>query len=117
MSTLDRILGRAGDSIFEVRFRHIVVGVVGAMVLFALVSPDPGVPLLLITGLLTLAFVWFREFLFLMALGDSDLPGSHDKLIWAAAMFVLPPVGLLAFVVFRHVNGIGGKPARQSELH
>ena len=34
---------------------------------------------------------WAREFFFLMALGDDDLPGRFDKPIWAAVLVVLAP--------------------------
>ncbi len=30
---------------------------------------------------------WCHEFVFLMGLRDSDLPGRHDKLIWAFLLF------------------------------
>jgi hypothetical protein len=43
---------------------------------------------------------WVRSFLFLMTLRDEDLPGRHDKLIWAIALLVFAPVGLWLFRSF-----------------
>jgi hypothetical protein len=43
------------------------------------------------------AVSWVREFRFLMALRDDDLPGRFDKPIWAALLIALPPLGLFLF--------------------
>ena len=40
---------------------------------------------------------WVREFLYLMALRDEDLPGRFDKPIWAAVLIFLAPLGLFLF--------------------
>jgi hypothetical protein len=47
------------------------------------------------------AILWVREFLFLMALRDDDLPGRFDKPIWAAVLIALPPLGLFLFRLHR----------------
>ncbi len=54
---------------------------------------------------------WVHEFVFLMRLGDEAFPGRQDKLVWAALMIVLPPIGLLAFWAFRKSHWIEDKPA------
>ena len=54
--------------------------------------------LLLAVGLAVgFTVLWVREFLFLMALRDEDLPGRFDKPIWAMLLIVLPPLGLFLF--------------------
>lgn len=54
--------------------------------------------LTLMAGVATvLTVLWVREFLFLMALRDEDLPGRFDKPIWAAVLILLPPLGLYLF--------------------
>jgi hypothetical protein len=44
---------------------------------------------------------WHREFRFLMQLADADLPGRFDKIIWAALLILLPPVGVVTFGAYR----------------
>jgi hypothetical protein len=44
---------------------------------------------------------WRDEFVFLMGLRDDDLPGRHDKLMWAALLLVLAPVGVWFFRAYR----------------
>ena len=57
--------------------------------------------LALIAGFVLFARAWLREFVYLMSLGDNAFPGSHDKVIWAVLMIVLPPVGAYLFRSYR----------------
>lgn len=54
--------------------------------------------------------LWVREFTGLMAIGDDAFPGRHDKLIWAAVMILLPPIGPLCFALFRRSCWPAAKP-------
>ena len=40
-------------------------------------------------------------FVFLMGLCDDDLPGRHDKLIWAFLLFVFAPIAIWLFRSYR----------------
>jgi hypothetical protein len=54
---------------------------------------------------LALAWVWLKQFVWLMMLGDKSFPGKYDKLIWGAAfvfLFVLAP---FAFILWRSATG------------
>ncbi len=44
---------------------------------------------------------WSHEFVFLMGLRDEDLPGRHDKLIWAFLLFVFAPIAIWFFRSYR----------------
>jgi hypothetical protein len=44
---------------------------------------------------------WRKEFVFLMGLRDDDLPGRHDKLIWATMLVALAPIGVWFFRSYR----------------
>ncbi len=44
---------------------------------------------------------WCNEFVFLMGLRDDELPGRHDKAIWAVVLLLLAPVGVWLFRSFR----------------
>ncbi len=54
--------------------------------------------LVLVAGIaVAFAVAWVREFQFLMALRDEDLPGRFDKPIWAFVLIALAPAGLFLF--------------------
>jgi hypothetical protein len=40
---------------------------------------------------------WGYQFVQLMHLKDEDVPGTHDKLIWAALFLLLPPIAPFVF--------------------
>lgn len=63
-----------------------------------------------------LAIAWVREFVGLMSLGDESFPGRYDKLIWAALLVVLPPVGLVTFSVYRKVHWPSAKPSMSAAV-
>ena len=42
-----------------------------------------------ITLIITLIVIWCKEFIFMMALGDSDYPGRYDKTLWFITFFIL----------------------------
>jgi hypothetical protein len=55
-------------------------------------------------SLLALAWfvrAWNHEFVFLMGLRDEDLPGRHDKLIWAFLLFTFAPIAIWFFRSYR----------------
>jgi hypothetical protein len=52
-----------------------------------------GIPIILL-----LIFFWFREFIFMMSLNDSNFPGKSDKVLWFIIFFILP---LFAPFLFR----------------
>jgi len=47
---------------------------------------------------------WIHEFVFLMGLRDDDLPGRHDKIIWAFLLFVFAPISIWFFRSYRLVH-------------
>ena len=79
-----------------------------------------GVPqfLAILAGVAVLfASAWVREFQFLMALGDDDLPGRFDKPIWAFVLIGLAavrplPVPLLSPGPLARARGPSPRPAR-----
>jgi hypothetical protein len=71
--------------------------------------------LALLALLVALGLFWVGEFVTLMRLPDAAFPGRHDKLVWAAAMIALAPVGLPAFFVYRHIRWPDGPPTGRAE--
>ena len=59
--------------------------------------------------IVALVLGWLHEFLFLMGLGDESFPARFDKLIWVALFLFLPPVGAIAFWMYRHACWPGSK--------
>ena len=49
------------------------------------------------------AVVWIFQFAMLMGLEDKSFPGAYDKLIWAAAFFLVFPVTPFAFMVWKSI--------------
>ena len=45
--------------------------------------------LLLLYIVVALIVIWCKEFIFMMALGDSDYPGRYDKTLWFITFFIL----------------------------
>ncbi|GIW87894.1 MAG: hypothetical protein KatS3mg108_2218 [Isosphaeraceae bacterium] len=62
---------------------------------------------LLVAGLIVF---WIGEFVGLMRLPDEAFPGRHDKLVWSILMIVLPPVGAIAFWIYRRRDPLLGWP-------
>ena len=54
-------------------------------------------PIILIVGILIAVF-WLCQFVSLMLLSDSDFPGRHDKILWAAAFILVFLVAPFAFL-------------------
>jgi hypothetical protein len=67
-------------------------------------TPGPALALLFLITLGMLAFTWLRDFAHLMSQPDHAFPGRYDKLIWAALLIFLPPVGLLAYWSYRRAE-------------
>ena len=53
------------------------------------IGPLEIVTLLLLFIVVALIVIWCKEFIFMMALGDSDYPGRYDKTLWFITFFVL----------------------------
>jgi len=114
IAPLPMILARRG-----IRISPAVV-VAALLPILALVVMTNDTPWHELTGLLAVAIVvglllwlWVREFAGMMAISDDAFPGRLDKPIWAAAMLLLPPVGAIAFAVFRR----GYWPAAKPVIH
>ncbi len=45
--------------------------------------------------------VWIHQFTFLMSLSDHQLPGRHDKLIWALFFFMIPILAPFIFIMWK----------------
>jgi hypothetical protein len=98
-------LSRAADRLAR-HLRHsdpwAVVGwAIGGIVLAAVLLPVLAT-LAVAALLVALLLGWLHEFVFLMGLGDESFPGRHDKLAWIALFVLLPPVGAVAFWMYRH---------------
>ncbi len=59
---------------------------------------------------------WRKEFVFLMGLKDEDLPGRHDKLIWAVVLLGLAPIGVWFFRSYRLAHWPEPKSVIQGEF-
>lgn len=109
-----RDLGRKASRILE----HSEGWQVALYVALGLMAMAVVLPLALGLALLALVvavvLAWVHEFVFLMRLGDDAFPGRHDKLVWAALMIVLPPIGLLAFWSFHKAHRIEEKPSART---
>jgi hypothetical protein len=99
---------------------HVMIGVmVTALALHAFVG-DTGNERLFSTTLLSLLVlgwfvrVWCNQFVFLMGLGDDDLPGRHDKLIWAFLLFAFAPITVWFFRSYRLAHWPEPVPVRES---
>jgi len=99
---------RATDWLRPIRPWHVAVA---ALILSMVVFDGPVVPMFaLAVAVILFGVAWFRQFSFLMQLGDDAFPGHHDKLIWAALMIVVPPVGVLTFWSYRQAHWPSAKP-------
>lgn len=58
-------------------------------------------PYFAVLALLLLAAVWLVQFVQLMLLSDSDLPGRYDKVLWAAAFIFVFPLAPFAFLFWK----------------
>ena len=97
------------------------VVVAAALALMVMYSHGPGEAMLPIVLLSVWVLAWFvrnwrKEFVFLMGLKDEDLPGRHDKLIWAAVLLVLAPIGVWFFRSYRLAHWPEPKSVIQGEF-
>jgi hypothetical protein len=58
---------------------------------------------------------WSHEFAYLMGLRDDDLPGRHDKLIWAFLLFTFAPITVWLFRSYRLAHWPESEPVAQSQ--
>jgi hypothetical protein len=78
------------------------IAAVVALALLAVVVLLPLAMAAVMVGLIAAFLVfWISEFVALMRLRDEAFPGRHDKLVWSVLMIVLPPVGAIAFGIYR----------------
>jgi hypothetical protein len=97
---------------------HVLVAVALSAFIFAsYLASESGanaLPLLLAFSVVLVLVVraWRHEFLFLMSLHDDELPGRHDKLIWAAALVLAPPLGIWVFRTYREARWPEPAPLR-----
>lgn len=59
---------------------------------------------------LLFALAWSHEFVELMRRPDDAFPGRNDRLVWAAALIVAAPLGLMAFWYYRRTYLPQAKP-------
>jgi hypothetical protein len=57
--------------------------------------------LILVILLVGLAWLWLRQFVWMMSLEDDSFPGTFDKLIWGLVFVFLSPIAPLAFIVWK----------------
>ena len=82
------------------------LSLVGLLTAAVVSGPAEFFLMLFVAALLLLFFrAWRREFLGLMATPDDAFPGRHDKLVWAALMVLLPPVGFWCYRAHRGAAG------------
>jgi hypothetical protein len=97
---------------------QMMVGVAVAAFLILVFEKQLGFALAFFTiSLLTLAWfvhAWNHEFVFLMGLRDEDLPGRHDKLIWAFLLFTFAPIAIWFFRSYRLAHW--PEPAAESDF-
>ena len=53
--------------------------------------------LLLLIVIVALIIIWCKEFIFMMALGDSDYPGRYDKTLWFITFIIFSIVAPFLF--------------------
>lgn len=62
-------------------------------------------------------YFWIIEFAQLMALGDGDFPGRHDKALWVGAFVFTFVLAALAFVVWqRTILAMGSERSREPAI-
>jgi hypothetical protein len=96
----------SGPRAWQFNLWHLIAAVfVSGLMLVAFGSPGRDrkfSALLLALGILVwFARCWCNEFLFLMGLRDEDLPGRHDKIVWAFVLLAMAPIGVWVFRSFR----------------
>jgi hypothetical protein len=97
---------------------QMMVGVAVAAFLILVFEKQLGFAIAFFTiSLLILAWfvhAWNHEFVFLMGLRDEDLPGRHDKLIWAFLLFTFAPIAIWFFRSYRLAHW--PEPAAESDF-
>lgn len=88
------------------------IAAVVALGLLAVVIVLPLAMAAVTIGLIAALIVfWIGEFVALMRISDTMFPGRYDKLVWSLLMIVLPPVGAIAFWIYRQQGSIDGAAA------
>jgi hypothetical protein len=112
---VNRGLNAFVDGLRKIRIWQVVVAVAFMGLILAFLDRGAmrsGLPLVLAiaVGLILFGSAWVREFQFLMALRDDDLPGRYDKPIWAFVLIGLAPIGLFLFRSYRLAHWPDPKP-------
>jgi hypothetical protein len=101
----------------QLKIWHVCVAVGLAALVFMALNAGPhesGFFTFIICMLILAGFLgaWRHEVLFLMSLKDDELPGRHDKILWAILLFALAPVGVWFFRSYRLTHWPEPEPAR-----
>lgn len=99
-----------------------VAALVPAVMFFLMLQSGPGdareiLVFLVLAALVMMLIFWVRELVTLMGLGDEAFPGRHDKILWFLLLVALPPIGMVAFSVFRRAYWPAEKPAMNQAGH
>ena len=62
--------------------------------------------ILLVIAIILVIIIWYREFIFMMALNDSDYSGKSDKILWFILFLVLPLFAPFLFKTWKKVKVI-----------
>jgi hypothetical protein len=79
-----------------------IAAVVAAAMLAVVVLLPLAMAAVMVALIAAVLVFWIGEFVTLMRRPDADFPGRHDKLVWSILMIVLPPVGAVAYRIYRH---------------
>ncbi len=85
---------------FSIKGWHLFAAALAFLLFLASMRGPDGAIFFFLMALLIVGYYlywWQKEFLFLMSLKDDQLPGRHDKLIWAFVLIALAPIGLWVF--------------------
>lgn len=102
------------EAIRQVRPIHMALLGIAALILLAVAAGDGAIEIGFLGVVLGLALIWVREFSILMRAAEEEFPGRFDKPIWALAILLVPPVGVVAFWVFRRAHWAEAKPHPRS---
>jgi hypothetical protein len=101
---------RLGHDIWPLRltFWQVMSALVAAALLFLVFENGAAMAFVIVlASFFVLAWfvrAWSHEFVFLMGLRDTDLPGRHDKLIWALLLLIFPPISTWLFRSYRQTH-------------
>jgi hypothetical protein len=114
MPRLEDLFGRFR----RVRIWQLVLAFALLMLVVSIASADSALALVVASLALVVAFarIWVHEFWSLMALRDDDFPGRFDKLVWAALLVLVAPLGVWLFRSYRLVHWPDTEPVRAKAM-